>query len=172
MGLFENDYNSTPQQSTSVFDSIGNAEVSEGGVYPIEGVYPILYVDCMKIIRTRKGEDMFVAEFDILASDVEKRKKGSRMSWVANFKHDSAPGNIRAFMAAVNGVNVDEVDSKSAQIMCSDKNPCHGKLVRLEATNTLTKKGTNFTKCIFSAIGDEMQKDADKLREAAGFPPF
>jgi hypothetical protein len=83
-----------------------------------------------------------------------------------------SPGNVRAFLATLNGVPVNEVDSDSARFACGEKNPCRGRLVRLEAVNTETKKGNPFTVCKWSAVNEEMQNKADALRQAAGFPAF
>jgi hypothetical protein len=159
-------------KSSSPFDRVEDSEGRTGGIYPQPGIYQVLYVDVIKMIRSRKGEDVFIAEFDILQSDVPERKAGTRMSWAVNFRHDASPGNVKAFLAAVMNVQQTEVDAKGAQYACSEKNPCHGRLVRLEAVMTKTKSGNDFTLCNFRPLADDMQGKADELRAAAGFAPF
>ena len=167
----DNDYNSAPAQAagTSPFDRIGDSNPNDGGVYPEPGVYPMLYVDVLKMIKSRKGEDVFIAEFGVINSDVPDRPVGSRMSWVANFKHDAAPGNVRSLLSAIMGVSINDVDSQGSQFAVSDKNPCHGRLVRLSATQITTKAGNPFTLCKFDSISDEHQTKSEEYRKTAGF---
>jgi hypothetical protein len=171
--MFNRDqYDNSGGGGSNPFARIAGAEASEGGVYPLPGAYPILYVDTLKMIRSRKGDDVFIAEFEIIQSDVEDRPVGTRMSWAVNFRHDASPGNVKAFLAAVMAVQATEVDGEGAQYACSDKNPCHGRLVRLSASQTKTRTGNDFTLCKWSPIPKAVQEKADELREAAGFTPF
>lgn len=184
MGMFDNqssdNTNNAPQgggqeysQTNDPFSRVGSSDPNEQSVYPIPGVYPLLYLDTLKMIRSRKGDDVFVAEFDILESEVETRPRGTRMSWVVNFRHDAAPGNVKGFLASLMGISVGEVDADGARYACSPKNPCHGKLVRLEASEIITK-GTKqpFTLCKWVTVDAEKQAQSKELREGAGFPPF
>ena len=76
--LFQNQQNPQaappPAQApaSDPFSRVGTAEVTQGGVYPVPGTYPVLYVDALKMIRTRKGEDMAIAEIDF--ADITRRK--------------------------------------------------------------------------------------------------
>jgi hypothetical protein len=170
--MFEDEAKKTKSSSNDPFDKIANAEVSKRGVYPVPGAYPMLYVDVLKLITSRNDDLLFIAEFDIIDSNVTERPSGTRMSWSANLKHDPAPGNIKAFIAAVMDRPPEEVTSQAASMACSDKNPCHGRLVRLEASITTTKAGNAFTVCDFHPIADDAQKLAKELREKAGFAAF
>jgi len=174
MGMFggSNTESAAPKsqpKSSSPFDRVEESDGRAGGIYPMPGIYQVLYVDIVKMIRSRKGEDVFITEFDILQSDVPERKAGTRMSWAVNFRHDASPGNVKAFLAAVMNVPQTDVDAKGAQLACSEKNPCHGRLVRLEAVMTKTKANNDFTLCNWRSIPDDMQAKADELRTAAGF---
>lgn len=159
---------------SDIHDMIGSANVTEGGVYPIAGVYPILYLDACKMVESRKGDKLFCAEFDIIESNVEERPSGSRMSWMANLtKHDAAPGNARAFLAAAAGIKPENVDAEGSRAAVSSHNPLHGRLVRLDASNTKTRAGGDFTLCRFSALPEELQDQAERLHADAGFAvPF
>ena len=174
MALFDRKPTAQPsrQQSVDPFNRIGDSEGRQGGVYPVAGVYPLLYVDVLKMIRSRKGDDVFVAEFDIVQSEVAGRCAGTRMSWAVNFRHDASPGNVKAFLAAVMDVLAEQVDSEGASCACGPDNPCHGRFVRLEATQTETKSGNPLTLCNWRPVADELQGQADELRQSAGFTPF
>lgn len=153
-----------------IHDLIGSAQTSEGGVYPEPGVYPMLFIDACKVIDSRKGDKLFCAEFDILESKVPERPSGSRMSWIANLtKHDAAPGNVRKFLAAACGLEVEQVDPAGSRAAVSPQNPLHGRLVRLDANMTKTRAGGDFTLCNFSALPENLQAQSAALREAAGF---
>ena len=166
------DYSATASTGFDPFQQIGDSTPNEGGVYPWAGIYPVLYVDVLKMIQSRKGETVFIAEFEILSSEVGERPAGSKVSWVANFKHDAAPGNVRMLLAAIMGVQLGEVDAQGSKLAVSDQNPCHGRLVRLTATQTTTKAGNPFTLCKWDALPEVEQAKADEYRDAAGFAPF
>lgn len=166
-----------PQQqqtsSNDPFERIGGADPSNQGVYPLPGVYPFLYVDSLKMIKSRKGDDLFIAELEILESLVEARPAGTRMSWIVNMRHDPSPGNVKAFMVALTRIESDGIDADSMKLAVSEKNPCHGLLIRLEATATETKSGGPFTLCKWQSVPSDVQNKAEELRKLAGFDtPF
>jgi hypothetical protein len=159
------------------FQRVANAEVGEKTAYFEPGVYPFLYLDVIKMVTSRKGDQLFIAEFDIVDSDVPSRPKGSRAAWIANFRHEPTPGNVRGFMAALNNVGVEEITADALRFACSDKNPCHGNLIRLEAVLLTTDKDGNarakpFTRHDWRPVPKELQGQAEELRTKAGFPGF
>jgi hypothetical protein len=166
---FQPPQNQQAPQGNSVFDQVAGASPTEGGIYPKPGIYPLVFIDAVKMIRTRKGEDMFVAELCILNSEVAERPAGSRMSWCANFKHDAAASNVKLFLAAAMGMPVDSVDAAGMQFACSDQNPLYGRLLRIEASNIETRSGNPFTVCKWHAIADEHQARSEEYFKAAGF---
>ncbi len=165
-----NEYNSTP--SDSVFDRVASAEGQEGSVFIVPGVYPVLGIDVLKMIRSRKGDDLFIAELEIIESDVPERPQGSRMAWMANFRHDPTPSAVKTFLARVMGVPPEEVDAAGSRLAVGEQQPCRGRLIRLEATQIETKSGNPFTKCTWRELPDNLQEQAKELRSNAGFPPF
>ena len=51
-----------------------------------------------------------------------------------------------------------------------DKSEAQGRIVRLEATTIITDKNKQpFTKCFWKKVTDEVQENASKLHELAGF---
>jgi hypothetical protein len=167
-------YDQAAPASRDPFSKIGDADGSNQGIYPEPGLYPCLYVDVLKVIQSRKGDDLFIAEFDILQSDVNIRPPGTRMSWMANLtRHEAAPGNVKTFLATLMDVPLEEVDAESSKYACSPDNPCHGRLIRLEASIIKTKeKKTDFTLCKWFTLPNDVQAQAEELRKQAGFAPF
>lgn len=178
MGLFENQETgtrstvATGSRLDDAFDSIANADVSERSVYFDPGVYPLLALDVMKMTESRKGDLFFIAELEILDSSVPSRPTGSRATWMCNFRHDATPGNIRDFISKLNGVSPEEVTKKSIKMACSEKNPCNGMLIRLEATQIETRSGNPFTRHDWRTIPKELQDQSQELRQKAGFGGF
>jgi hypothetical protein len=134
-----------------LFDGIGDAQVGQGGVYFLPGSYLVEVVRCFTL-KSRKREDLFIAECYIHESDNPDRKPGSKASWVVNFKQDAALGNIKGFIAACLGVSpsntkaVDEtVDIEACELAVDGENPLAGTMLRLWAVNKITKSGNDFT---------------------------
>jgi hypothetical protein len=180
-------------------DSIGSAKRGRGGIYFLDGVYPILFADKIQPQKNRHNEDQIIGEYDILESEVEERAPGTRVSQIYNLtKHrETAPGNARAMIGALLGVkeedlvNVPEeqrpviakilglkveqcaaIDGGIIRKVLGDENPLHGRIVRAQATVVKTKKNEDFTRVDFFPLPEDMQAMAGELRSAAGFPPI
>ena len=87
-----------------LFDGIGDATVGGQNVYFLSGVYVVEVHKCFAM-KSRKKEDLFLVECNILQSNNSKRPEDSKASWVVNLKHDAALGNIKGFIAAANGLD-------------------------------------------------------------------
>lgn len=164
--------NTAPQNNdpaAGIFDRIGKADVSRQGVYPLPGIYPVLYIDVVKMFRNRKGADLFTVEFLVLESQVIDRPAGSKMTWQTNMQNDAGPGNARGFIAAAMGCTVEEVTGHAASLTCSAENPCHGRLIRLLATNVKTRADKDFTVCEWIPLASDSQAQAETVRESV-FP--
>lgn len=160
----------TQAQPGSVFDLVGGAKPGFQSVYPVAGVYPLLMVDSVKMVRNRKGIDLFTVELKILQSQVPTRPAGSRMSYQASFAFDATPRNVRSCVAAILGCKFEEVTPAISQVICSASNPANGRLVKLAASDIITKgRGTNFTVCNFEAVPEEIQARAKELAALVGF---
>ena len=134
------------------FTGIGEAKVGAGGVYFLEGTYQ---VEVLKVftMRSRQKDDLFIVECRILESENEKRPAGTKASWVVSFKHDSALGNIKGFVAAANGIDPNddervtaEVTEEAVEMAVSDDNPLQGLTMGLVCTMVSTKAGNPFTR--------------------------
>ena len=135
----------------SMFAGIKDAKATQGGLYFLEGNYKVKICRVFSM-TSRKKEDLFIVECEILESDNPNRKPGMRPSWVVNLKHDAALGNIKGFVAAVNGIDpsdsekVDElVDEEACEVVASKENPMEGTVMPLQCVNTKTREGGDFT---------------------------
>lgn len=141
-----------------LFANIKNQRGTQGGVYFTPGLY-VAKINRVKLGETRKKEDFFVVECEIVESDSDERKPGSTVSWMVMFKHDAALGNIADFIRAglwayavqneqepaAEDFNDIEIDEESADEVTSEDNPFAGLLMKVEATNIKTRAGKDFT---------------------------
>jgi len=178
MGMFDKkteDKEPKMQQGYDMFSGIDNAKVMEKDPYIDPGVYPLLYCSCLKAFQSKRdGQSFFVAEFDILDSNVESRPAGTRMALVINYSKSPEVklNNIKTFLMRLTDSEEDEVTSEAFKLCCSEKNPCRGRLIRLEAVNATTKNGAKFLQCSWATVPEEVQAKAESLRNEAGFSPF
>lgn len=156
-----------------IHEKVGSAEVNQGGVYFLPGLYPVVQVDVIKLIKSRHGDDLVIVEFDILVSEVVDRSAGSRAAAFHNFsQHDAAAGNFKALLAAITNSKPEDVDAETSRVAMSDAQPAHGRLVRLEAVQITTKAGNPFTKHNWYPLSDEVQAKAGELRDKLDLAPF
>jgi len=128
-----------------LFEKVTNATVNGGGVYFKAGTYKV-EISAVKSILSRMNENMFVVETEILESNVDELRPGTKCSQVINLsKHDSAPGNIKAFMCAALDVKADEITEDEVELAVSEENPLKGTIMGLVCTTTKTKRNTDFT---------------------------
>lgn len=161
---------SAPAAASDPFAQVGVATPMEGGIYAEPGIYPALWINALKMIQNRKGAWLFIAELDILRSDVELRPAGTKMSWAPSFAHDATAGNVRDFLAKLMGAPLEQVDADATRTAVSEANPCFGRIIRLEATGIITKGNKQpFTVHNWSNIPAEGQAQAAQLRAEAGF---
>lgn len=137
-----------------LFGGVEKAQVSKGGVYVLPGAF-IVAIDSIKHVLSRKKEDLYCVEMVVLDSNNDERPEGSKMSWMVNFKHDSALGNIKEFLAVVKGESEDDITEDDCEESWSEENPYAGTALRLNAANVKTKSGGDFTKCSWSEVTEE-----------------
>jgi len=128
-----------------MFSAVSGASVNGGGVYFKAGNYEVSLL-AVKAVLSRKNENLFVIETEILKSDVESLRPGTKVSQVINLsKHESAPGNIKGFLCAALDAPEDEVGEAEAELVTSELNPLAGTKMGLVCTTILTKAKTDFT---------------------------
>lgn len=153
----------------SLFSGIKDAKMSEGGTYLKPGAYPEIEVLGFKAGRSRKGEDFVVASLKIGpgATGPECNPPGSVADWMVMMKHDSALGNVKAFLAAVAGCSPGEIDEEVAEASLGEEQPLAGLKVSADASEITTRSGGKFTKVRWYA--HQPEKPAETPKPAA--PP-
>jgi hypothetical protein len=129
------------------FSGVSGARVGGGGVYFLAGQYKVK-VKKVFLMASRKREDLFIVETEILESDNEKRKVGMSCSWVVKMSQDAALGNIKGFVAACMGEDAEDenIDWESeCECAVDDENPLAGTEVDLECVDITTRDGNPFT---------------------------
>lgn len=88
------------------FSNIGKVNVSKSGQYFTAGNYQVRIKE-VKIVPSQAGgnKEYFVIETEILDSDNPKIKPGSERSHVIDMSNVMSMPNIKAFIAAVSGVD-------------------------------------------------------------------
>jgi hypothetical protein len=131
-----------------MFSAVQGASVNGGGIYFKAGRYKVEIL-AVKSILSRKNENLFVVETEIKESDCADLRPNTKCSQVINLsKHDSAPGNIKAFVAAALDISPtsEEVNwEELCDVVCTDANPLKGTMMTLICANTKTKAGGDFT---------------------------
>lgn len=155
----------------SLFSGMGETKISKGGVYFLPGIYKV-EVQKVTTNRSAKGrKDFFIVESKILESDNPERKPGMLVSHVIDIGNVMGPANIKAFLAAANGIdprNDEEVQAalgvgrdgtdhgeQAALFAVSEANPLAGTILKLVCTEITTKAGNPFTKHEYFPIEGE-----------------
>lgn len=131
-----------------MFSAVQGASVNGGGVYFKAGRYKVEIL-AVKAILSRKNENLFVVETEIKESDCAELRPNTKCSQVINLsKHDSAPGNIKAFVAAALDISPTAEDVNWEELCdaaCTEANPLKGTMMNLICATTKTKANTDFT---------------------------
>lgn len=145
----ENETEAERKRNMGNYDGIEKAQHNPGGVYVIPGVYRVK-INSVKEKETRKGETAFIVELIVDESNNPQRAPGTFMTYMILLKHDSALGNIKHFCAAAWNIPEKDVLGAHPQAAIDEaKQPLANIMLRLVATNTKTKAGGDFTKCLF-----------------------
>lgn len=155
-----------PANLDALGDLVGGAEPTKQGVYLVEGMYPLLQINACKIQVSRKsGGQLFIAELLILESQVPSHPKGLEVSWTANLTHHQpAAGNVRQFIATASNSPVDAIGKDHFSAAVGPNNPLSGRLIGCQCTNITTQKGNPFTKHIWTAVPEDLQRQAMDIR--------
>lgn len=143
------------------FRGLGEAEVFGSGKY-----FPCVDADyrvCVRkvsFIRTRKREDAYLIELDVIESGNPDMPVGAVGSHMIMMRHDSALGDVKAFLGAALGIDVNDKSISSAQweeaaeSSIGDDNPLAGTELSLRTMKkTVQKTGGDFTKHIYEPVG-------------------
>lgn len=134
-----------------LFSAVSTANPNSGGVYFLPGNY-LVEIMAIKAICSRKNENMYVIEAHIIESDNSERRPGTQASQVISMKHESAPGNIRGFLAAAMNTDYKEIGEDEAEASFSDVQPLKGTRMQLICVNVKTREGRDYTKHAWSFV--------------------
>ncbi len=125
------------EEKETIFDKVAKSKATKGGSYidPGDYLYTVLGV---KLNDGHKGVsialEFLVEEAQAKPGERAPNPVGSTCSAVHNFKHDSAAGNVKAFVLAVLGLQESEVSdaefSAKLKEVCSTEQPFRGRRVR------------------------------------------
>lgn len=139
-----------------IFSGIGGAKVGIGGVYFEAGNY-VVKIKAVKMVESRKKDDLYTVECDIKQSDNPKLKPGTMATYQASAKNDSFLGNVKGFLAACNGADptseaelaatfANPKDAEdAAEYSVSPDNPLAGTWLNLNCVLKKTKLQSDFT---------------------------
>lgn len=167
-----------PSMMDALADQIGQADASgERNPYFIPGVYPVC--ELLMLTMKQNGVDKhwkMIAEFMILNSKVPERPPGTTVGWVRDLQGkypDSTAAECRRLIAAVMGVDWQQIDGKIIRMICDQTNqPAAGRLVAAEGW---CKEGKKFTNVTFTPIAGTMEEHkaiGQKARAELGLTPF
>lgn len=152
------------------FNNIDKAKVSLGGAYLKPDATYLCSVAAVKMVRSRRGKDLYTVELEVLKSTHPEVRPGAKATWQANLSdHDAALGNVKLFLAATVPCGFEEADEGVADMSITPENPLRGRLITVRTVNQKTLKGSDFTKHIFEEVAETDQAQGPELRKAAGF---
>jgi hypothetical protein len=145
----------------SYFSGIGSAKIGISSAYFEAGNY-VVDIVAVKMVNSRKREDLYTIETCVVESDNPKVIVGRKYTCQYNRKHDSFFGNVKGFLAAANGVEPDPRNEKEiatlftdesgrdiaeevAEMSVSDENPLAGTRLTLNCVIKKTRAGNDFT---------------------------
>lgn len=146
-----------------VFKDIKEAKTPSGsGQVFLPGKF-LLKLGACKLIESsvKRASTFFIAEFEVVESDNEKRKPGSSMSWVIDLTGGKYPdlslGNVKNFLhvayssfmlqAGEEPPAEEDIDEKMSNDAVSEENPLCGVFVSAEAWNKQTRdKESEYTR--------------------------
>ena len=142
------------------FSTMAGSNPTQGGIYFNAGFNYDIEIVAVKMVLSRKNQDLYCVECKVLSSDDPERGPGSTPAWMPNMTNESSMGNIKGFLAACNGVdpndqaavkaaftdaNGQDLSEAVAELSVSEDNPLAGTILKLRTENKLTKAGNPFT---------------------------
>ena len=168
------------KNNTAQRDDLENAfgiydDASEKAKPPVQGLVPlpgdyVVEILKVKMEKSFKGHNVFIANFLILESDNPERPARSKMDYVmpiTNPYPETKLGNIRGFLAAAYGCEWKEVDAKKSAAACRSDQPLRGVKVRLEVKAGSKKDGSALTTCQFETLQNDWVPANDNRSPAA-----
>ena len=148
-------------------DKVGNGQPPGAYANFHEGYYPIVELRDYVTFNTREKGEAFTATFDILKSAVPTMPAGKRgIDWYQGIDQfpDTAPGAVRAMMAAVSNEELSEINAENVKLIMGSNKPLKGRLVSVTAKKVTTKRNKReIVVATFEPI-DMSDEDMEALR--------
>lgn len=145
------------QPGENPFRGLKDAPIYGAGAYMLAGLHTVEIgeIKLTKSIKKIGNPDMLIVECLIIESSNPDMVPGSKRTWIVNFAHQPALGNIKQFVTAAYNCEEDEVDDELAASITDPSQPCRGKILKCQGTTILTKeKKQPFTKCEWSFVSN------------------
>jgi len=142
---------------TSAFAGIEKASTYKNAPYITPGQYD-LTIRALALVDSKKkrGQQFFVAEFDVAGTSNPDFKVGDLVSWLVDMDHgETALSNCKAFAAAVLDCDEDQIDESTMLKLVGPEQPATGVRIKANAFNIKTKSGNDFTKIRWDSIGGD-----------------
>ena len=148
-----------------LWDKIQEARGTKGGLYFKPGNYLAKVQRCM-MIKTRQGHEAFVAEFEVIETDVEdvNLRPGAKPSYFIDMDSEFPElslGNVADFMRAgldslakQHDEEVPVLTPVVAKAITEEDNLLAGVFIDVYAFNKPTRKGKDFTRINWSTPQD------------------
>lgn len=137
------------------FSGIENTKTYKNSPYLTPGQYE-LTVRSLSLVESKKkrGQQFFVAEFDVVTTTNPEFQPGSLVSWLVNMDHgETALSNCKAFAAAVLDCDEEEVNEEAMEKLVGPEQPAQGIRIKANGFNIKTKAGDDFTKIRWDSVG-------------------
>lgn len=99
-----------------IFGQVQDATVTGGGVYFLPGKYVVQITGCKVQTSKRNAHTYAIVECSIVESSNAERPAGSRASQVIDLGNVMGPVNVKAFVAALSGIEDNSAPDLNAQI--------------------------------------------------------
>lgn len=144
---------------SSAFAGIEKASTYKNAPYIMPGQYD-LTIRALALVESKKkrGQQFFVAEFDVASTTNPDFKAGDLVSWLVDMDHgETALSNCKAFAAAVLDCDEEQIDEATMLKLVGPEQPAAGIRVKANAFNIKTRAGSDFTKIRWDSIGGEVE---------------
>lgn len=131
------------------FSKVAKADVNGGGKWFVEGSF-IVRVEKLKEVQSRQNDDLLFVECTVVETSTPKNDVGTRASYCMKINSDSFGGNMKAFVAATQGIDpedseeLDKIPDDEWEPLCEyavhKDQPLRGTYLQLTTMEIITKK--------------------------------
>jgi len=138
----------------SAFAGIEKTRVYQNAPYLTPGQYELV-IRSMSLVDSKKkrGQQFFVAEFDVMSTTAPEFKSGDLVSWLVDMDHgETSLSNCKAFASAVLDCDEEQIDEATMLKLVGPEQPAAGVKIKANAFTIKTKGGNDFTKIRWDSV--------------------